>query len=136
MCHCFKKKRQSQENWELMRKKTHEVLFVKCIVCHCRSKNVLQNRLCGLETKQSPLNIIMEKLPEENTKKDIVVNLWLVCKKPVRDYRRGCWMVQNAKIVNHWGLTPSNNTVNKFCKYYFIAYLCDQSRFFVLFSCF
>lgn len=78
---------------ELKRKKTHEVLFAKCIVCHCRSKNVLQNKLCGLETKQSPLNIIMEKLPEENTKKDIVVHLWLVCKKPVRDYRRGCWMV-------------------------------------------
>lgn len=66
-----------------------------CLVCKvcCLSHSArmfCRTNFCGLETKQSPLNIIMEKLPEENTKKDIVVNLWFVRKKPVREYRGGC----------------------------------------------
>lgn len=52
-------------------------------------QSVLFVTVCRLETKQSPLSIIMEKLPDKKAKKYVVVNLQHVCKKPVRDCRGG-----------------------------------------------
>lgn len=39
----------------------------------------------GPETNNSSLSIIMEKLPEENSEKYFVADLWLLCEKLVRN---------------------------------------------------
>lgn len=64
--------------------------FAKSIICHCRSKNVSKNRFLWTGNKGISIEYNYEKFPEENTKKNLVLNAWLVWKKPVRDCRGGC----------------------------------------------